>query len=352
MRKMWTCLVSSVAACVTAPAASQSVSDAGAAGGSAIMANAPTSSLVSGQGIQFAASKDASSVEVKLVTANSALHALRADFVSLSFTLDAPIKKGESDHDLFSAQGIGDGTSFGISMLQFSASRGKMDGPKFESYCTEMQKNAAAQVGAEEASKLACTGENFVKYLPEHVEEARRSQGGIASGGLFWGASAKYGKQDFTYFDPQSLAKQSESTDNWSAGLFAGFIPTDETQFYMLTVARTKTAEGGTQSIRCPSGTGAPVDCANGAFVPPTIRHDTAYGLEARKMLVANSLAVSLSISRQVNSKKKVVELPFYFIPDGAKGLNAGVKASWNSTDKKTVYSAFVGASFNAWPFK
>ncbi|MBA5606259.1 hypothetical protein H3H36_12935 [Duganella sp. FT3S] len=319
--------------------------------------SAPVSSLVSGPGIQFQASNDGSSVSAKVAKQYSFVPKDSSDvqaatFTSLSFTMDAPIDKSEKRHDLFSLDGWGNATSIGVSYSKFLTgwTQTKAQPEDRKKLCAELEGAAKAKEG-KLPDGFECSAQNFQKYLPERSIEGQRDVGGPNPGGWLFGGALKYATQDSTYYDPGTLAKSKERNEPWSVGVFVGWNPPPmSAAFLIFRVDRKSSYKDADVTVRCPAATsGVTVQCVSGSFGAPTMTQATSLGLEARS-LIGTKYAVSLAVSRDTSKKVTTIELPVYWIGDGNGGLNGGVKAGWNSDDKKAVLGLFVGAPFTAWP--
>lgn len=323
-----------------------------------IVHSAPLSAIAARAGAQLTASNDGSEVAMKLAHELSDIRNVRATFATSALIVEAPLSKGRNSQDLFTSDGFGNATRLGLSYTNFStgvAQRSAQHAVEFDRYCTEMRqaaKTSPARPVATDPTTLACDAENFSLYLKEKWPLARTILPLPLPGGILWGVQAKIGTQDDTHADPVSFARSAERNYPWSAGLYVGYIPsTINSLLFLAKLDRKQVYRSADETVRCPaSTTGGPFSCVTGSFAPPESVRGTSAGLEARYLIRPN-IGMSLLVVRDTGNDRTSIELPLYLVSSSAGDLNGGIKIGWNSGDKKTVLSVFVGVPFSAWPF-
>lgn len=301
-----------------------------------VLSAAPIKQDFSAPGAQLTAGSDASKVTLKFALpgtstipsdGQSPFIPDGAKFTSWDVTVEAPLKKGQTSQSLLSIDGFSTAASIGLT---------------FSRFVTDWRNLTAAEKQERDAKCGGFTPEGKCKN-PEALPLSLRN--GPQPGGWLYGASAKYGSQESTYYDPTSLAKSEVKNKPWSIGGFVGWMPKTTSALLTAKIERRRTFKESESSIRCPTAGGAVVQCVEGAFAAPSDKLGTALTLEGR-MLFRTNVGAALSIARDFGQKTTGVELPVYWLSDGSGGLTGGIKFNWESGQRKTAASVFVGAPF------
>jgi hypothetical protein len=324
-----------------------------------ILFAAPPENPVSGGGLQFSASSDGSNATVKWgyepeSTGPTGVDAAKpgltipfgAKFTTFTVTGQAPVSKSTKSSTLISLDGFGDATSLGLTFSQFATdwyNLSDQDEASRRSLCDDLAKKT------KDVKDVYCGAKYFDKYLPEKAADYRKLPVyGPQPGGFLYGASGKLSQQNLTFYDPNTLAKQSDHDHPWSVGAFAGWIPKNyDRGLLMLTVGRQRTFQNNDEAVRCPAGGTGTIQCTSGSFGSPKSAIGTVLKLEARSFLGEKlDKAISLAVSRDWGRQVTSVELPFFFIGTPETGITGGAKLNWNSGDRKTALSLFIGVPF------
>lgn len=302
-----------------------------------VLTSAPIKQDFSAPGAQLTAGSDASKVTLKFALPNrsdipsdgtSPLVPGGAKYTSWDISAEVPLKKGQTSQNLLSLDGFGTAASVGLNIYRLVTDWRNLTP-------AELKERADKCGGFTDAGK--CKN-------PDAIPLSLRP--GPQPGGWLYGASAKFGSQESTVYDPMTLAKSEVKNQPWSFGGFVGWMPKAASNTLLtLKVERRRTYKDGDTSIRCPAAGGGVVQCVEGAFAAPTIKIGTALTLEARALLRPN-VGVALAIARDFGQKSTAIELPVYWLGDGSGGLTGGVKFNWASGENKTAASIFVGAPF------
>jgi hypothetical protein len=161
-----------------------------------------------------------------------------------------------------------------------------------------------------------------------------------------WGLTAGVSRSTFTYLTAVDLDAQEESHSNWKLGAHVGlYRPT--TGYLRAGVAHLDTyrpAEA-TASEICQAVDGAEATrCREIVIGAPTNVRSTIASLEWRYFLPGGKVAISPSISRDLENRVTALILPVYFLGSEG-GLTGGARIGWESEKEAITFAIFVGAA-------
>lgn len=322
-------------------------------------------SAVSAPGAQLSATKESSSVSLKLSSKPYTSVAPRTDqpglatWLNWSVTAEAPFKKTEERHDLLHQDGWGNATSVGFNTIGFFTRQSARDRAASEKYCAMGQaarfeaEKTRLPAGASEAELRktieaeGCLVDNIRKYAPHLLEAVRAANGYPQAGGFLLGVSGAMEFQNAKYYTPDTLAKQEEDHRPWSVGLTAGWNPQRAEKLFLLLRAEHKRSyEDAEEQTRCPVGGTAPtVVCVTGSFAPPAFSKSNVVSFETRYLF--DKFAIAAIVSRNLSKNRTTVEVPLYLFGNDKMPLNGGLRLGWNSEDKDLSAGVFIGMPFS-----
>jgi len=174
-----------------------------------------------------------------------------------------------------------------------------------------------------------------------------------ASPSIVYGATAKIGYQQFTYFDHSTLAKNQTSKTPTSGSVFAGTTLGPDQRMLLLAKFEYQNAyKDATSNVLCPAPSSAPTKCINGPIGAPPRTTGHIYSLEGR--YTASRFDLDPVLSYDSVSHVKGVNFPIYFIggvsDDGKpSAFNAGIDLGWRSDTHVAMLGIFVGSPFSFW---
>jgi hypothetical protein len=171
-----------------------------------------------------------------------------------------------------------------------------------------------------------------------------------------YGLQSAVGYNMFTFYNAKTLAKSTQNSEPWSAGLYVGVMPALGNYRQnpgMITLAANyqdvyKAKMSNTMCNSAASG----ISCATGSFGAPT--HTEKYLLsinwaqQFQLPLPGKSYPVGIDPQVTYDAKSGVlgVDVPIYFIPDSNGALIAGLDVGWTADTHAFSIGLFVGVPF------
>lgn len=157
------------------------------------------------------------------------------------------------------------------------------------------------------------------------------------------GFRLKAGHDDMVYYDPTTLAKQTEDEIPWSAGVFIGRLT--QNAYYSAGLDYQQSYKPAQAGTFCP--TPDPVSsisrCVSGPLGEPTSNERHLANLEARWLL--GERAVGLKVVRDFKNHHWGVDMPIYLFPNDKGLLSGGLRLAWTDVDQFSA-GIFIGVPF------
>lgn len=158
-----------------------------------------------------------------------------------------------------------------------------------------------------------------------------------------WGGVAKVGHAQFDYFDPTTLAAQSDRRSPWSVAGFVAYAPADGTTVFTFSGEHQQAYSAAATASAClpaPSTT-----CVNGPIGAPKSTPKDLVSFDARKDL--GWVAFSATVTYDFRSEVTGVDVPIYLFRKDGDSLNSGVRFSWRDDTGDVTVGLFVGKTLS-----
>jgi hypothetical protein len=297
-------------------------------------------------------------VSIKLLAHQSSVTSNNLSVYKIwSVTAQAPTSTNAADTrtTLASLDGLANATTIELKYSELSLSG--MINPTNDDDCQPIRKAYLSVKDNKEgdflcdlntASKLVKEGKLTPAFYQQFQSTFFSNDAHVAS----WGLSAKGGYKDYTYYQPDTLKKNTDTKNPWSVSAFytlGPYIHADTPRVYTATInlqSAYKDATSNTLCLATPPGTGNYLTCANGPIGQPKKKVTEIVNLEARTK-VSGNVGVSLTVSHDIGNNINGIQIPIYFIPSAKDGPTGGVSIGWTSDTHTTTVGVFVGQAFS-----
>lgn len=269
-------------------------------------------------------------------------------FRTLSATLSAPVNKDDDRTDLWTHDGLTNGTELALraSWLRLSGLHSPSD--PAGAMLTDEARALLEEAGLPEPAPGTATGltpmYNFLKghnrldLYPRFerlffVEPTR----------YVYGVSAKIGHETFKYMPVNTLASGETTERPWSVGLFGGVFPARTTNLYVGgSLDYQDTWKAANSRTVCPAEGSAVLECVTGAYGAPVRRERLLGAVEARRRF--GPVGAILKLSHDFRESTSAAELPLFLVNGG--GFSAGFRLGWD-TEEDFDFGLFVSSEFS-----
>jgi len=279
-----------------------------------------------------------------------------------AITISAPFSKKKQRADFLTVDGLPDqwsvGFTFSHSFLNFEsieqlpATRSRLI-VKAGERCKVAPANRALSVAALD-TKCDLMQSEASDYLDENDQRTlQAAESGIYAqlenrSFVLLNVNGTVGTQEYEYFDPATLAKQSQRKVSYEGGVWLGVLPKLKSRWFLVAGFDFKrNYNDADEATYCPASTGpAPVKCTAGAFGPPEAEIDTK--LEGKiRYKFSDSIGLEVSAAYDFHDQSWGVEAPLYLISDKDNGLVGGLRTAYDSKKDDFQFGIFVGKTFD-----
>lgn len=312
-------------------------------------------------GAQIVAEKGSSKVSVKISNTSSITDSVNQDvanFSAWSWIISAPLSKNSDDTEIANLDGLTNATSIELRYSNFRVpgKKNPMSSPitiaKTDAICARVRAAALKQTGTPSVPESGCDSNDVSKYGTQYdlndfisafwdIKDTKR---------WIWGASAKYGHQNFSFIDPVAVKNQKQDKYPWALGAFISYNPDSWQAIFTLSAQYQDSFKDATSGAICPvpGVPPAPINCLSGSIGKPQETKKKLLAIETRKNF--GFAGMGLTVSRDLEGKVSSIELPISFIKDKDGNFIAGIKGGWVNDTKRgsnnTSVGIFVGTPF------
>lgn len=271
-------------------------------------------------------------------------------FSAFAFTLSSPLdKSGAGFTSLANLDGLGNSTSFEIGYNEMRGRRLETPVEEIGRLCDVARVNAGLQ-----ATQDGCGYEEILRYAPGQYGAYLQATQGFEHVWV-WGASARVGFQEFTYYDGATLARLQNDETLWRASAYVGYLFRSSAMATATLTSQTAFKDRRTQ-VLCPGGA-PPVTCVNGPIGAPEEIESLLLGLDYRRQIFLGAgadrflsgpdLGYSFAATYDFETEVYGFDLPIYLLRDSSDLLTGGVRLGWRSDDHELTVGLIVSRPFS-----
>jgi hypothetical protein len=350
-----------------------------------IAVSAPAASTLSAPGVQVNATSQGGSASIKIGHDSPTLtEDNKFKFTNWSVTASAPTSKSSDLTQLATLDGLANAATISLDFFHFFSPLvvpNDTNRQKRKEICSSLEKayqsmspadrtkaqnkykdagddpgqppNGCCQDDPANPREYECNSGTFDAYDPTDQFRAERWKTGVRPGGFVYGGGAKLGYQQFTDYDPTTLAKATPNKTPWSANFYGAWNPLFDIQSFL--IAKFEFQDGykdATSKVLCPAPSGKALTCVSGPIGTPVHTESKVLSLEERRIFTwPFTMGISVVPQYDLQAKVFAVNLPIYFVPSaGSKGLSGGLQAGWRNDTHSFSFGVFAASAFSFFP--
>lgn len=157
-----------------------------------------------------------------------------------------------------------------------------------------------------------------------------------------FGFQTSYSNPKFSYLDATTLDKNVVSENNYSISAVVNMLTVSKNNFIQLSLKKMRVSASRSTQVCSPIASSGSLMCSESFLGAPNTQEQTIAGFEFRKRY--NRTAIGIDVARNLDEDVTLVSIPIYLNEiAGSNGYRTGVRLNWDSENKNTSATLFVG---------